>query len=192
LVGVWAGRRIHCAEAGDGHPAAAGAEAPPARVLPVAPDNVAPGAVHLLASFGTATTVDAISPEGMFVGGLILPGPQLMLSALAQGTANLPLATGVSTSFPTDTHSAIRSGVAAAQAGAVVRQLLELRHRWPHRKLQLYVTGGGWPVVEAELGRALALSGFTLQTHFVDNAVLDGLAVVAQTIRSPGATKAQE
>src|SRR3546814_18446318 len=59
----------------------------------------------LLASFGTATTLDTLGAERpagstnesqgnlVFYGGLILPGPALMRSALATGTANLPEAT---------------------------------------------------------------------------------------------------
>ena len=29
----------------------------------------------LLASFGTATTIDTVGPDNVFAGGLILPGP---------------------------------------------------------------------------------------------------------------------
>ena len=39
---------------------------------------------------GTATTVDAVSAEGSFLGGVILPGPALWLRSLHQGTAALP------------------------------------------------------------------------------------------------------
>src|SRR5690606_25212635 len=64
----------------------------------------APGpACALLAVFGTATTVDTLRPVRAsdsganqtlfeFPGGLIFPGPAMMLSSLSSGTANLPRA----------------------------------------------------------------------------------------------------
>lgn len=84
----------------------------------------------LLASFGTATTIDTVGPDNVFAGGLILPGPAMMRNALAHGTANLPIAEGQVVPYPTDTHEAIASGIAAAQAGAVVRQWLAGRQRY--------------------------------------------------------------
>jgi hypothetical protein len=39
---------------------------------------------------GTATTIDAVNKEGVFLGGVILPGPRLWLESLQIGTANLP------------------------------------------------------------------------------------------------------
>ena len=72
----------------------------------------------VLATFGTATTIDTLSPDKVFKGGLILPGPALMRQSLAQGTANLPLASGATTEYPTHTLQAIATGVVAAQAGA--------------------------------------------------------------------------
>ncbi|MFQ6722163.1 histidinol dehydrogenase, partial [Bordetella pertussis] len=44
----------------------------------------------LVASFGTATTLDTIGPDNVFPGGLILPGPAMMRGALAYGTATVP------------------------------------------------------------------------------------------------------
>ncbi|MEO0078446.1 MAG: type III pantothenate kinase, partial [candidate division WOR-3 bacterium] len=40
--------------------------------------------------FGTAVTVNVVLAEGSFAGGLILPGPDLMLAGLARSTALLP------------------------------------------------------------------------------------------------------
>ena len=48
----------------------------------------------LVVTAGTATTVDLLSATGDFLGGLILPGVELMQQALARGTAQLPLAEG--------------------------------------------------------------------------------------------------
>src|SRR5438552_2277587 len=50
-----------------------------------------PGQPLIVATCGTATTVDALSADGLFLGGMILPGLGLMASSLARNTAQLPL-----------------------------------------------------------------------------------------------------
>ena len=137
----------------------------------------------MLASFGTATTIDTISPDKRFVGGLILPGPALMLESLARNTANLPLVHAAAVDYPTDTHQAIATGVAAAQAGAILRQWLAGLERYG-RAPELHVTGGGWPLVAAEVQRLLG-DAARRQGQAVaivqerDRLVLDGLAALA-------------
>jgi len=137
----------------------------------------------MLASFGTATTLDTVGPDRVFLGGLILPGPALMLESLARNTAHLPLARATITPYPTDTHQAIITGVAAAQAGAVLRQWL-IGLRQYESPPTLYVTGGGWPLVAAEVHRLLdeatCLHGLPrCILHERDRPVLDGLAALA-------------
>jgi len=141
----------------------------------------------MLASFGTATTIDTLTSARQFVGGLILPGPAMMLDALANRTAGLPLldadaATNV-IAYPCTTQQAIASGVAAAQAGAVLRQWsVGLQHYGCAPAVT--VTGGGWPLVADEVRRVLCdaarLHGLPIpvlreQGHLV----LDGLAAIA-------------
>nr|MBF0682571.1 type III pantothenate kinase [Pseudomonas sp.] len=138
-----------------------------------------PARTQILASFGTATTIDTISPEGRFEGGVILPGLRLMLTSLVTGTANLPLAGGSSAAFPSDTHQAIATGALAAQAGAVLRQMLMARERFADAPLRLAVTGGAWPDVQPELCRLLAQARLETQPWIMDNPVLDGLAMLA-------------
>ncbi|MVW79401.1 type III pantothenate kinase [Bordetella sp. 02P26C-1] len=137
---------------------------------------------YVLASFGTATTIDTVGPDDSFIGGLILPGPVLMRSSLARGTAHLPLANGQVTEFPTDTHQAIASGIAAAQAGAVLRQWLAAC-RYYGQAATLFVAGGSWPEVEQEMQRLLKQTGGSPNTHptayYLDRPVLDGLALIA-------------
>jgi len=154
-------------------------------------------ACALLANFGTATTIDTLRPltevpaggdavEGAgfeFQGGVILPGPALMLSSLSEGTANLPLGQGDAALYPTHTLQAIATGVAAAQAGAVLRQWmagLEQGGLPP----EVYVSGGGWPAVRDETVRLLASARGRLglpeqPVRCLDAPVLDGLACLA-------------
>jgi type III pantothenate kinase len=143
----------------------------------------------MVASFGTATTLDTVGGDNLFLGGLILPGPAMMRDALARGTANLPLAQGVSTAYPTNTDQAIATGVAAAQAGAVVRQWLAARTRLGIAP-DIYVTGGGWPEVRTEVETLLSQAGAARSVPtgpvYIESPVLDGLAAwVLQTARQP-------
>ncbi|MGB6105319.1 MAG: type III pantothenate kinase [Pusillimonas sp.] len=145
----------------------------------------------MLASFGTATTIDTLLPvdasiDGarfVFEGGLIFPGPALMRSSLAAGTARLPQADGPVTAYPTDTHQAISSGIAAAQAGAVLRQWREGLERYG-RAPAAFGTGGGWPMVQNEVQRTLARAQADLglppqPVQWLPAPVLDGLARLA-------------
>ncbi|MBV6272628.1 type III pantothenate kinase [Alcaligenaceae bacterium CGII-47] len=146
------------------------------------------GKPMLLASFGTACTLDTLvnlpdqhgTHRPHFVGGLILPGPLLMARSLAEGTARLPYVQGASSDYPTNTPGAISSGIAAAQAGALYRQWrMGLAHFCTAP--QVFVSGGGWPLVQAEvqdiLARAQAdLALPVLPPQYLATPVLDGLA----------------
>lgn len=70
---------------------------------------------------GTAITVDALAADGRFLGGLILPGIELMAGALARGTAGLPQQPGGFATFPSSTGDAIHSGALYAACGAIER-----------------------------------------------------------------------
>jgi type III pantothenate kinase len=141
----------------------------------------------ILASFGTATTVDTLGPahQGLrrFEGGLIFPGPALMCSSLAAGTANLPHAVADPADYPTHTHQAIVSGIAAAQAGAVVRQWrVGLEHFG--EPPAIFCSGGGWHLVETETQRLFARAQADLglpaaAIQWLATPVLDGLARLA-------------
>jgi type III pantothenate kinase len=83
-----------------------------------------PGKALVVATCGTATTIDGVSADGVFVGGMILPGLALMAGSLARGTAQLPqVAPGAALPplFADNTKDAIVSGCISAQAGAIER-----------------------------------------------------------------------
>jgi type III pantothenate kinase len=78
----------------------------------------------VVATCGTATTIDALSADGVFLGGMILPGLGLMAASLARNTAQLPhIAAGdaLPAGFADNTDDAILSGCLSAQAGAIER-----------------------------------------------------------------------
>lgn len=95
----------------------------------------------LVVMVGTAVTVDALDADGVFLGGLILPGFGLMLRALEMGTAGLKAPTGEVVDFPTHTSDALMSGGAHAIAGAIERMHRRLLARVGHAPL-LLMTGG--------------------------------------------------
>src|ERR1017187_3974066 len=58
------------------------------------------GRACLVINCGTATTVDALSDKGEFLGGLILPGVTLMQQSLTHNTAQLEAEEGRIQDFP--------------------------------------------------------------------------------------------
>jgi type III pantothenate kinase len=131
----------------------------------------------VLANFGTATTIDTLSADNEFKGGLILPGITMMRNALAQGTAQLPNTVGMLDDFPTNTASAITSGIAAAQVGALVRQIGLVRTTLGAEP-KVFISGGARSTVAKEIERTLARVG---AVHELPHVVLDGLGVLANT-----------
>lgn len=141
----------------------------------------------LLISFGTATTIDLLGPaqDGIrhFLGGSILPGPSLMLASLKQNTAQLPEAHGQTAAFPRNTQAAISTGVAAAQAGAVLRQWEKGRQHLGHSPL-IFVAGGGRALAQQELLEQLSshcrlLTIEVPELHELETPALRGLALFA-------------
>ena len=130
---------------------------------------LAPGRDLVVATCGTATTVDAVRADGLFIGGMILPGLALMASSLARNTAQLPqVAPGVQPPlFGTDTEEAILAGCLSAQAGAIARACAGFAGFAP---AVCIVSGGAAPWIAPALKPGHVL---------VDNIVLVGLHAAA-------------
>ncbi|MFZ2853320.1 MAG: type III pantothenate kinase, partial [Rhodocyclaceae bacterium] len=122
------------------------------------------GGACLVVCAGTATTVDRLDAEGLFCGGLILPGYDLMRGALAGNTAQLPLADGEFRALPRNTMDAIVSGCLHAQAGAIERMFAPIAGEAGALCL---LTGGGAARLAPHLAIPLLLN---------ENLILDGLA----------------
>lgn len=120
-----------------------------------------PGAAVVVMA-GTATTIDALDGNGMFCGGPILPGLNLMRAALAHNTADLPHAAGHYRPQPTNTDDAIASGAIHATLGAIER---------------IHATLGGDALCLLSGGAADELAPHLgLVCRRIDNLVLEGLA----------------
>lgn len=121
----------------------------------------------IVATCGTATTVDAITEDGIFLGGMILPGLGLMAKSLAANTAQLPQVghlIDLASPFADNTHDAIISGCIAAQAGAIERAVAA--HAERHGAVQCVLSGGAASMIAPQL---------SISSETVDNLVLIGL-----------------
>jgi len=117
---------------------------------------------------GTAVTIDALDAEGVFRGGLILPGLALMLRALADNTAALKVPTGTYEDFPVNTANAIYSGAIQAVCGAI--ELTRERLRQEDVGAKCYLAGGAAREIAPHLSAPVEL---------VDNLVLEGVLELA-------------
>jgi type III pantothenate kinase len=124
----------------------------------------------LLASIGSALTVDLLGRDGTHQGGLIAPSPAHMREALASRFPVLAGAPGQVHAWAADTGDAVASGVIAAAAG-----LLERCHRQAQAVVgqppTVLLTGGGADEVRPWLPFAV---------ESVPELVLDGLARFAE------------
>jgi type III pantothenate kinase len=126
-----------------------------------------PGRAIIVATCGTATTIDAVSADGDFLGGMILPGLGLMAASLARNTAQLPqvdAGRGLPAGFADNTDDAILSGCLAAQAGAIERACAL------HGAAMCVISGGAAPFIAPQLA---------VPHRMVDNIVLTGLQQAA-------------
>lgn len=127
----------------------------------------------IIITCGTVTTIDDISAEGDFFGGMILPGLEIMLASLALNTAQLPQIqlTNLTTSpFPDNTTDAIIAGCISAQVGAIERAIVAHRTKYKDKEVLCILTGG------AKARLSLYIS---TPNKIIDNLVLIGLYVVA-------------
>lgn len=122
----------------------------------------------LVVDCGTATTVDALSADGEFLGGLILPGIDMMRHSLAAGSARLEENAGGWHEFPLNTADAIFSGAIQSTVGAIRLQFEALAARSEARCL---LSGGAAVYVQPHLKLPLVRD---------DNLVLRGLQIIGQ------------
>lgn len=125
----------------------------------------------LVVNVGTAMTIDTLSDGGEFLGGIILPGFDLMRQVLANQTALLTLKEGRFQDFPINTANAIHSGIVHALTGALDHMYTLLSANLGRNTLDCIISGGG---------AALLLPYIKIPTMIVDNLVLEGLKVIAQ------------
>lgn len=132
---------------------------------------------------GTAVTIDAVAPQvanrlqGEFLGGMILPGLDLMQKSLGLATAQLPKVSGLPDTkelcfadvFAKNTAQAIQAGALNAISGAIGRMIDTLERRC-EQKPHVILSGGNALIAQNNLADTV-----TNQVIIVDNLVLQGL-----------------
>ena len=121
----------------------------------------------LVVNCGTAITLDTLSGQGEFLGGLILPGVELMQRSLVAATDQLRSEQGKYAAFPLNTADALFSGAIQACCGAIERQYRLL----DDASAPVVLSGGTAGVLQKDIN---------LPLNVVDNLVLQGLLLISQ------------
>lgn len=125
----------------------------------------------LVVCLGTATTIDALTASGEFLGGVILPGIDLMHESLGAKAARLGAERGSFAAFPRATRDAITSGAIQSTCGAVERM-----------RVQMLEAGTGEPIVVACGGSAATLAQYLgRKVQVQDKLILEGVLRIAET-----------
>lgn len=161
--GVKSGLRIKY-----GNPAEVGADR---IVTGLAAQNVYPNKDLLVVDFGTATTVDAISKDGDYLGGSILGGAKLVVSALESKTAKLPSVEIIKPrrACGKSTVTSIQSGIYWSMVGGV-KQISE--------KIAEEVFNGEKPLIVGTGGVGKVFIDAEIFDHYLPDLVLQGLRLV--------------
>jgi type III pantothenate kinase len=133
---------------------------------------------------GTALTIDVVTRAAKHLGGLIVPGPSMMVNSLLERTRGIRVRAAARgriagakkfTPFATNTRAAIESGALYAAAGLIDRVARETRQKLA-RAPAVLLTGGA----------AHALSPLVRVRHsIVDDLVLRGLVHFANAAVEP-------
>jgi type III pantothenate kinase len=129
----------------------------------------------IIIDFGTATTFDAISEKGEYLGGAIVPGVMISSEALFQRASRLPrveIFQAPEAVIGKDTIESIQSGIiygnAAMADGMVARMKAEMNTE---------------PTIIATGGLANLIAGVSLTIKTVDQSLtLDGLRIISRAI----------
>ncbi len=102
------------------------------------------GAPFVILDFGTATTIDAVGPDGVYMGGTIGPGLQVSLDALVSRTAMLPR---VELQMPQtvlgrNTEEQIQAGVVAGYVGNMEYLIRQVMEEMDCEGIKVIATGG--------------------------------------------------
>ncbi|MDP1557846.1 MAG: type III pantothenate kinase [Nitrosomonas sp.] len=125
----------------------------------------------LVVNVGTAMTVDMLSDSGVFLGGIITPGPGLLFRVLESNTAISNIQSGNFNESPLCTENAIFTGVIHSLVGAVERMFGLFCDNADCTVHRCIVSGGS---------SSLLLPYMDFAVNIVDNLVLEGLIIIAK------------
>jgi type III pantothenate kinase len=124
----------------------------------------------IVIDMGTATTIDYVSKDGVFFGGMIAPGIKSAYQGLISAAPGLPRLDDLFESelIGTSTEACVRSGVVMGHA-CMIRKVVEMMARQNKAKPVVVLTGGTSGMVAKGLPRTYILD---------NNLILKGLYVI--------------
>ncbi len=134
------------------------------------------GGPLIIVDFGTATTFDAVSEKGQYMGGAIFPGMEISLQALYKSTAKL---SPVDIALPD--HVIGKSTVESIQSGAVygftgmIESIVSRMQKEIGKEAKVVGTGGLLPVIQKQAQCIQTVDPFL---------TLEGLRILYQKNRS--------
>ena len=139
-------------------------------------------APSVVVNAGTAVTIDALNENGEFIGGMILPGIDLMQQSLGVAAAQLPTITSEKSEsavnnlyqyiFAKNTADAMRAGAINAACGAIMQMHAALTIQCK-KTPYIFISGGNAQLIKDNL-----LGDVTNLALIVDNLVLRGLYLI--------------
>ena len=129
----------------------------------------------IIIDFGTATTFDAISEKGEYIGGAIVPGVMISAEALFQRASRLPrveIFQAPEKVIGMDTIDSIKSGIIYGNA-ALVDGMVERMSREMKIRPKIIATGGLAPLI--------AKLSYTIESVDI-NLTLDGLKIISERV----------
>jgi type III pantothenate kinase len=124
----------------------------------------------IVIDMGTATTIDYVSEDGVFFGGMIAPGIKSAFQGLISAAPQLPKIDDLFAGelIGTSTEACVRSGIVKGHA-CMIRKVVEMMAREKKAKPVVVLTGGTSGMVVKGLPR----------TYIIDNnLILKGLCVI--------------
>ncbi|MGE5498907.1 MAG: type III pantothenate kinase, partial [Syntrophothermus sp.] len=103
---------------------------------------------------GTATTVNIVKYNGLFSGGIIMPGIMTMTNSLKVNTAQLPeisIELDYKGFIGKNTRSSIASGILNSTLSLIENCVCYLKSEMGAKEVKLYTTGGNAPIIEKHL-----------------------------------------
>jgi len=124
----------------------------------------------IVVDFGTATTIDLISPKGEYIGGAIAPGLSISLEALVQRASKLPRIEIVKPKevVGRNTVNSIQAGIFYGYVG-LVDGLVKRIQKEQNVHVKVVATGGLAPLVASECATIDEVDEFL---------TLDGLRII--------------
>lgn len=124
----------------------------------------------LVINAGSAVTIDVLSKSGKFLGGIILPGIDLMIKSLLVGTQLAKIDSASYQDFPVSTDSAIQSGIIHCILGACERMYNLLLSNENLSSVNCIISGGN---------TSLLMPYFKFPIKVINGLVLEGLIIIA-------------